>query len=87
MPYSYQEEREKLFTDEGQKLLLEIRDRTFRLIDMAGAVSVDKAIAGSSGEAWKMLACLDRLVEIGDIYEVERKHPVRGQYRIFSRHQ
>ena len=70
MRYEYRKERERLFTEEGQRIFLEIRDRVQRLLRQAGACTMGKAIDGSTGDTWLMLACVERLVELGEIEEV-----------------
>jgi len=85
MAYSYEAERDKLFTDEGQRLFIEMRDTTFRLMEEAGAARMDKMMAGLAGDAWTMLACADRMVEIGDIKEITPSVGVAGQHRVFVR--
>ncbi len=87
MPYSYIAEKEKLFDETSQKRFLSIRDRVNRLIDNTGAVSMGAAISGETGHIWNLMACVDRLVEIGEIHEVQMTHPVRGQDRLFFKHQ
>jgi hypothetical protein len=42
--YDYAKEREHIFTEQGQRLFLEIRDRVQRLIAASGAVTMGKAI-------------------------------------------
>ena len=54
--YNYAEERKNLFTDEGQRKLLKMRDA----------------------------ACIDRLVELGEIIEVGSKN-TWGQFRLFTK--
>lgn len=85
MSYSYSTERPKLFTEEGQVMFLKIRDNADRLIDLAGAATFDKITARAYGDSWTMLACLDRLVELGELVEVP--NPVSGwaQHRLFTR--
>lgn len=80
--YSYEQERGALFTHEGQLMLLSIRDNVFRLCDEAGAVRMDKAIANEVGSSWMMLACVDRLVEIGELMELTGPG-TPGQHRVF----
>ena len=71
--YSYQTQRERLFTDEGQRMFTAVRDNVRRLLKAAGAVRMQEAIQGCGGDdSWDMLACLDRMVELGDIREVTR---------------
>tara|TARA_R110000744_G_scaffold368381_1_gene478245 strand:+ start:53 stop:313 length:261 start_codon:yes stop_codon:yes gene_type:complete len=84
--YDYESNKAHMFTEDGQKMFLSIRDRTNRLIDVAGAVSMGMAISGETGISWHMIACVDRLVELGEIHEVEMTHPVRGQNRLFFKH-
>jgi hypothetical protein len=35
------------------------------------------------GDTWDMLACMDRLVELGEIREVTMNGDVAGQHRVF----
>jgi hypothetical protein len=85
MAYQYQVERPKLFTEDGQRMFLAIRDRAAQLIAEAGAVRLDKAIASQCGDSWVMLACMDRLVELGELREVTEPDSVPGQHRVFVR--
>lgn len=84
MSYSYSEERKWVFTEEGQVQFLSIRDRANYLIKEAGAATMEKMIAGESGSGWEMMACVDRLVELGELVEVTDER-VPGQYRIFRK--
>ena len=43
---------------------------------------MEEAIKTLSGDSWTMLACLDRMVELGEIREIRQGHVV-GQCRIF----
>lgn len=71
MSYSYATERAKLFTESGQVMFLAVRDRTKVLLDYAGAARLDKMLdTCGGGDSWTMLACVDRLVELGEIVEV-----------------
>jgi len=83
MPYSYQNERPWLFTEEGQVCLLKARDNAFALIKAAGAFESMKCLRDVNyGDTFKAMALLDRLVELGDIKEVTGPN-VWGQHRIF----
>lgn len=84
MSYDYRKEREWLFTDHGQRMFLEIRDRVNRLLKEAGAVRMQEAVSGVSGDSWRQLACVDRMVELGELKEVPQEH-CAGQHRIFTR--
>ena len=82
--YQYQTQREELFTEQGQEMFLKIRDNVNALLDKSGAVRMDRAIGIATGDSWTMLACVDRMVELGELHEVTGKN-VFGQYRVFSR--
>jgi hypothetical protein len=81
--YDYDTEREKLFTEPGQRLFLKFRDNANRLLASAGAFRMDRAMAGLTGDSWTMLACADRMIELGEIVEVSPPNSA-GQYRIFT---
>ena len=83
MRYEYRKERERLFTEEGQRIFLEIRDRVQRLLRQAGACTMGKAIDGSTGDTWFKLACVEQLVELGEIVEVTQGQDLRIQHRVY----
>jgi hypothetical protein len=84
--YSYEIEKPNVFTERGQRLFLGIRDQVHRLLDLSGAVRMQEAMALPPGigaaSSWEMLACVDRLVELGEIREVTSGN-VAGQDRVF----
>lgn len=82
MSYSYQSEKDWLFTDDGQRMFLKIRDNVQQLLRKAGAVQMGKAIAGITGSSWNMLACVDRMVELGELREITNGDTA-GQHRVF----
>jgi hypothetical protein len=68
--YDYATQRPFVFTEEGQRTFLKVRDEAQRLCQLAGAVSCSHlmdAAAGSTGDSWDRLACIDRLVEIKEL--------------------
>jgi hypothetical protein len=83
--YKYEEWRDWVFTDEGQKMLLRIRDKADRLIEVAGAFTVQQCITGLSGSSWNMLACLDRLVELKELHYLAAEFDCT-QTRVLVRH-
>ena len=83
--YRYEELRNTVFTEKGQETFLKIRDNVHRLIELAGAFSMGKAISGVVGTNWEHMACVDRLVELAEIKEVTAPGTVRGQDRIFCK--
>lgn len=80
--YDYQNEKANIFTEDGQVLFLQVRDNAKRLIKQAGAVRMQEIILGCGGDSWHMLACVDRLIELGELREVTQGD-VAGQYRVF----
>lgn len=84
MSYQYETEKPKLFTEEGQRLFLAIRDKTALLLETSGAARMQEMISGQSGNVWEMLACVDRMIELGELREITHDG-VAGQYRVFVR--
>lgn len=85
MSYRYETERPFVFTEAGQVMFLQIRDHVAHLLKTAGAFQMEKAFAGikSGGySSWSALACVDRLVELGEILEISPPD-CAGQYRTF----
>lgn len=81
--YSYEQMRPSLFTDDGQRMFLKIRDHVQALLRVSGAVTLEKAMQGAQGDSWTLIACVDRLVELGELREIEARPALTGQYRIF----
>lgn len=85
MAYDYETEKPWLFTDEGQRAVFAANENARKLLDSAGAFLGMRALNGVSiGDTWKMMAVLDRLVELGAIVEITGPN-VWGQDRVFTR--
>jgi hypothetical protein len=80
--YNYETEKMNIFTDDGQKMFLKIRDNVFKLIKESGAVKMGNAISGCTGSSSTMIACVDRMVELEEIKEVNYGN-CSGQDRVF----
>lgn len=84
--YSYEKEKPKILTDDGQRYFLSVRDFVQKCLKQGGAVIMSKAMSppGGSGicDSWGKMACVDRLVELGEIREVSQ-HGCAGQHRLF----
>ena len=80
--YNYQAEKSKIFTEDGQETFLKIRDKVQHLLKQSGAVMMQNAISGVTGDSWLHLACVDRLVELKEIIEITKEN-VAGQHRVF----
>lgn len=80
--YKYEEHRDFTNTNEGLVKMIEImRDVTyaplwmeFKMQDLLG-----------SGDAWKNMACVERLVEAGLLREVTTPEGTFAQNRLFTR--
>lgn len=83
MPYSYETEKPRILTKEGQKLLQRIRAKAETCLETAGCARMQEIISGNTGDSWLMCACVDFMVEMGELEEVEQTRPVMGQHRIF----
>jgi hypothetical protein len=83
MSYHYEEQKPRLFTEEGQVLFLRVRDEAQKLLKTSGAF-MSGTIFGrcGGGETWLMLTCLDRMVELGELVEIGQGR-VAGQHRVF----
>jgi hypothetical protein len=83
MSYNYQTMRPQVFTEAGQLMFLKIRDNAQEKIKNSGCVMSHNLMSGCTGDTWMMLACIDRLVEIGELVEVRHSWSAAGQHRIF----
>jgi hypothetical protein len=83
MSYSYKEVRPRLFTEDGTRQLISIRDSARKHLKASGAVRFQEAVRGAGGgESWTQLACFDYLVEIGELREIT-PDGAPGQHRVF----
>lgn len=84
MSYNYYHEKERLTSWDGLDMFVKIRDRAKSLLKTAGCFRMDSVLSVSSGDVWQMMACVDRMVELGEIIEVTTSDKVAGQHRIFT---
>lgn len=81
--YRYEDLKNRLFDDEGQRMFLKVRDFVHETLATAGAIRMSEAMsAAGGGDSWTMLACVDRLVELGEIREIPQDG-VASQHRVF----
>jgi len=81
--YEYSKNKQRLFSDEGQRMFLKVRDFVQDALKRAGAIRMQEAIgAAGGGDSWTMLACVDRMVELGELREITTGN-VAGQHRVF----
>ena len=79
--YDYSVEKKKVFTEEGQIKFLKIRDGVKKLLSKSGAITMGRAMSLDTGISWENMACVDRLVELGEIVEIPTSGA--GQERVF----
>ena len=83
--YQYEDHKSYIFSDNGQRDFLKVRDCANDLLDKAGAFMLTCAWAYlNGGDSWEHMACVDRMVELGEIVEIT-KSGVAGQHRVFIR--
>ena len=63
--YEYDEEKPKLFSESGLKMIIEVYEQI--LASPNGLITVWEAIKGSGCDSFQMLACVDFLEEMGKI--------------------
>jgi hypothetical protein len=81
--YEYEVIKPRLFTDEGQRMFLKVRDGVNATLAKAGAIRCQEAMGfAGGGDSWTMLACVDRMVELREIREVPQDR-CAGQDRVF----
>lgn len=83
MSYNYETEKQKLFTEAGQKLFLAVRDNVQELLRVAGAFRRSHVQPKLGAyDNWEVMAAVDRLVELGEIVKLPRQ--CWGQYEVFT---
>ena len=84
MGYSYEKERENIFTEDGVKFLMKVIIAAESLERTKGVVIVDDVQQIVSGDTWDSLACIDYLCEQGMLHELERQPRGFVQDRTFT---
>lgn len=90
MPYSYTAERPALLTDKGQRILLNVALKLQRSLAASPFVRAEAVmrLAGQQmgcSSSWEQLAVVDRLVELGALWEIRQAGEVAAQHRLFKR--
>lgn len=85
--YRYEDLKPRLFTDESQRDFLKVRDAAEKLLSLAGAFRFAEVLheSGVTGDSWLMLAYVDRLVELGEIRDLDASGDRPAQFRVFVR--
>jgi hypothetical protein len=86
MAYNYNDFKEWIFSDEGQRALIRFRDKLIPAISKTGAITLGSAIDLSDvGDSWQRIALVDRLVELGDLVKVNQVDKHSSQDEIYTR--
>lgn len=80
--YKYEEMKPKLLSQEGFTMLLKIRDHTKSLIETVGCARLQEIINCTAGDSWMMIACVDFMLERGEIREITKPSDFT-QHRVF----
>jgi hypothetical protein len=85
--YNYNDFKPKVFEEKNQEKFLNVRDKVHKTIKIAGCITMGEATSNvGGGDSWTLMAMVDRLVELGEIYEVKQAEEPLGQYRIFMKY-
>jgi hypothetical protein len=85
MAYFYENERDKIFTEDGVRLLLQIHAKIETLLHVSGAVQMEHILRHFGGDSWLKMACVDHLVREDFLIEVTTWE-CPGQDRVFVCH-
>jgi hypothetical protein len=84
MSYDYNREVEKIYSRDGVRALLVIRDAAEKLSRESGAVSAEALLRKSiASDSWMTMACIDFLVSVGDLVEISTRTGGMWQQRVF----
>ena len=87
MSYDYQTERPALFTEEGVRILIAMRDTCRQMLKQSGAFAASKAMSKAmesiTGSSWVMLAALEYMVERGELKKITQPE-AWAQHEIYA---
>lgn len=83
MGYKYEECKPNLLDKKELRRFLEIRDIVKDEIDSVGMVVMGAVMMRATGDTWKSMACVEMLVEIGEIVETTQESGTLAQEREF----
>lgn len=82
MAYDYHTEKAKLFTRDGRVMFERIREKVEWLIKVSGAARMSEIIEGERGTDNELMACVDRLTQVGVLKEVTDEQTL-NYHRVF----
>jgi len=83
--YEYKNHKSEILKEENQKDFLKVRDNVDRLLSISSVFIMADAIKGITGDNWTQMACVDRILELGEIVEIPTESSVSAQNRVFVR--
>ena len=81
--YKYEDMISQLADKHGSVMYAQIRRNVKSCLARSGAVTMGKAISGTTGNTLLMLACVDHMVKGGELREVTKRQNVEAQHRVF----
>ena len=78
--YNYEILKNVILTDQGQRRFLRVRDKIEKIMKKTGAFRMGYIVSFDTN-SWFSLACVERMVEIGELSEVG--HFEFTQHRVF----
>lgn len=89
MSYSYAKEKPVVFTEEGSRDVLRVLKFAQKMLEQAGAVRAGELMGAAKhvSDTWGLMACIDRLVELEELFEVTDPAKVCWQHRVFIKGQ
>ena len=85
MIYNYEEYKPNLLDKEELRHFLKVRDIVKDEIDSVGMMVMGAVMIRACGDILKTMACVEMLVEIGEIIETTQKSETWAQEREFIR--
>ena len=73
MSYNYEDHREALFTDQGQRDVITMLQHVESTLEVSGAIRMQEALSSLVDASWHAVACVDRLHELGLIREIPQE--------------
>lgn len=80
--YKYEDLKDKVSSLEGLTLFFQVKEIVDNFLKLTSAFQMRSVLAKISGDSWLIMACVDRLKELGHIKELTDGN-VFGQYRTF----
>lgn len=78
--YKYEDMKSKILTEDGLDVYIKTSNLAKDLLNTSGSFMMSKVM--KSGDSWLIMACVDMMVERGEITEVTSSNTA-GQHRVF----